>query len=87
MTKTAWGGKCLFSLHFHIAVHHQRKPGQELTQSRNLEAGADAELWRNAAYRLAPHGLLNLLSYRVQEHQPRDSTTHNRLGPPSSMNN
>jgi hypothetical protein len=37
------GGKGLFSLHFHIAVHHQRKSGQELTQGRNLEAGADAE--------------------------------------------
>ena len=38
----------LFSLHFHhqsdfIAVHHQRKTGQELTQGRNLEAGADAK--------------------------------------------
>ena len=33
----------LFSLHFHIAVHHQRKSGQELTLGRNLEAGADAE--------------------------------------------
>jgi hypothetical protein len=29
-------------LHFHIAVHYQRKPGQELKQGRNLEAGADA---------------------------------------------
>ena len=37
------GGKSLFSLHFRVAVHHQRKSGQELTQSRNLEAGADAE--------------------------------------------
>jgi hypothetical protein len=33
----------LFSLHFHIALHHQRKSGQELKQVRNLEAGAGAE--------------------------------------------
>jgi hypothetical protein len=33
----------LFSLHFHIAVHHQKKLGLELKQVMNLEAGADAE--------------------------------------------
>ena len=33
--------------------------------------------WRGVAYCLAPHGLLNLLSYRTQDHQPRDGTTHN----------
>jgi hypothetical protein len=33
----------LFTLYFHIVVHHQRKSGQELTQGRNLEAGVDAE--------------------------------------------
>ena len=38
------------SLHFHIAVLHQRKSGQELTQGRNLEAGADAEAMEGAAY-------------------------------------
>jgi hypothetical protein len=41
--EASWGGKKLFSLHFHIAVHHQRKSGPELTQLRNLEAEADAE--------------------------------------------
>jgi hypothetical protein len=30
----SWGRKGLFSLHFHIVVHHQRKSGQELTQGR-----------------------------------------------------
>jgi hypothetical protein len=41
--KASLGGKSLFGLYFHIAIHHQRKLGQELTQGRNLEAGADAE--------------------------------------------
>jgi hypothetical protein len=27
-------------------------------------------------------GLLSLLSYRTQDHQPRDGTAHNGLGPP-----
>ena len=34
--------------------------------------------WRGAAYWLASPGLLNLLSYRTQDHQPRDGTTHSR---------
>ena len=39
------GGKGLFSLYLHIAVHYQRKSGQELKQGRNLEPGEDAEAW------------------------------------------
>jgi hypothetical protein len=33
--------------------------------------------WRDAVYWLAFPGLLSLLSYRTQDHQPRDGTTHN----------
>ena len=32
--------------------------------------------WRGATYRFALHGLFSLLSYRTQDHQPRD-------GPPT----
>jgi hypothetical protein len=53
-------GKDLLGLHFCIGVHHGRKPRQGLKQGRNLEAAADA--WRSAAYWLAPHVLLGLLS-------------------------
>jgi hypothetical protein len=35
--EASWGGKGLFSLHFHSAVHHQRKSGQELKQVRKQE--------------------------------------------------
>jgi hypothetical protein len=35
--------------------------------------------WRSAAYWLAPHGLLSLLSYRTPDYQARDGTTHNGL--------
>ena len=41
--------------------------------------------WRSAAYWLASPGLLSLLSYRTQGHQPRGGTTHNGLGPPHLM--
>jgi hypothetical protein len=51
MTKATWTGRALFGLHFHIILH-QRKSGQELTQGRNLEAGADAEAME-ACYLLA----------------------------------
>jgi hypothetical protein len=42
---------------------------------------------RGAAYWLASHGLLSLLSQRTQDYQHRDSTTHNGLGPPPSVSN
>jgi hypothetical protein len=37
--------------------------------------------WRGAAYWIAPNGLLSLLSYRSQDQQPRDGTTHDWLDP------
>lgn len=40
----------------------------------------DAEAWRNAAYWLAPPGLLGFLSYTPQDHLLRDSTLHSRWG-------
>ena len=40
--ETPCGGKSLFGQHFYIVVHHWMKPGQTLTQGKNLEAGADA---------------------------------------------
>ena len=36
--------------------------------------------WRSAAHWLASHDLFILFSYRTQDHQPRDGTTHNGLG-------
>jgi hypothetical protein len=36
-------GRKGLGLYFHFIVYHWRKPGQELKQGRNLEAGADAE--------------------------------------------
>ena len=42
--KASWGGKGLLGLYIHSTVHHQRKPGQEFKQDRNLEGEADAEV-------------------------------------------
>jgi hypothetical protein len=38
--------------------------------------------WRDVTYWLASPGLLSLLSYRTQDYQPRDGTTHHE---PSSL--
>jgi hypothetical protein len=73
--KQVWGGKNLFSSHFHIAVHHQRKSGLELKQVRKQELMQRP--WRGVTYWLASPGLPSLLSYRIQDYQPRNGTTHN----------
>jgi hypothetical protein len=73
--EVSWGRKGLFSLYFHIAVHHQRKVGQELKQVRKQELMQRP--WRDATYWLASPSLLSLLSYRTQDYQPRDGSTHN----------
>jgi hypothetical protein len=43
--------------------------------------------WKNAAYWLASPGLFSLLSYRTEEYQPSDGTTHNGLGPSTLITN
>ena len=48
--KASWGEKGLFGLYFHSTVHHRRKSGQELTQGRILEAGADGEAMEGCCF-------------------------------------
>ena len=64
----SWGGKGLFSLHFHTAVHHQMKSGLELKQIRKQELMQRP--WRDVLYWLASPGLLSLLSYRTKTTSP-----------------
>jgi hypothetical protein len=70
MTKKQAGEEGLFSLHFHTAVYHHKKSGLELKQVREQELMQRP--WRDVTYWLASPGLLNLLSYRTQDYQPRD---------------
>jgi hypothetical protein len=72
--EAGWGGKGLLGSHFHIAVQHQRKSGLELKQVRKQELMQKP--WRDVPYWLASPDLLSLLSYRIQDYQPRDGTTH-----------
>jgi hypothetical protein len=80
-------GKGLLSSHFLIVIHHQKEVRQELKQGRNLEAEADAEAMEGCCLLTCSHGLLSLLSYKTQDHQPRDGTTHNSLDFSSSVTN
>jgi hypothetical protein len=66
--RSSWGGKGLFSLHFHLAVHHWKKSGLELKQVREPELMQRP--WRNVLYWLAFPGLLSLLSYRTKTTSP-----------------
>ena len=72
--QTITGRKGFIRLTLHAAVHHQRKSGLELKQVRELELMQRP--WRDVLYWLASPGLLSLLSYRTQDYQPRDGTTH-----------
>jgi hypothetical protein len=51
-----------------------RKSGLELKQVRKQEPMQRP--WRDVLYWLASPGLLSLLSYKTQDYQPRDGTTH-----------
>jgi hypothetical protein len=71
--EASWREKGLFSLYFPHCVHHQR---QSWRTQAGQEAGADAKPRRDVSYWLASPGLLSLLSYRTQDYQARDGTTH-----------
>jgi pyoverdine/dityrosine biosynthesis protein Dit1 len=62
--------KDLFSLHFHISIHPQKKSGLKLKQVRKQELMQRP--WRDVTYWLASTDVLGFLSYRTQDHQLRD---------------
>jgi hypothetical protein len=64
----SWGGKGLFGLHFHTAIHHQSKSGLELKQVRKQELIKRQR--RDVTYWLASPGLLSLLSYKTKTTSP-----------------
>ena len=48
--KASRGGEVSLDLYFSIAIHHERKSGQELKQGRMLEAGTVADTMEDTAY-------------------------------------
>ena len=63
-TKSRWGGEGLFGFLF---------SSQPITDEVRQGLGRPR---RGAAYWLALHGLFSLLSYRTQDHQPRDGPSN-----------
>lgn len=64
-----------------IVVHYLE------VRAETWREGTDAEAMEECCGWLALCVMLNLLSYTIQDHQPRDSTIHSGLGPPISINN
>jgi hypothetical protein len=80
MTKKQVGEERVYSAYTsHTAVDHQRKSGLELKQVRKQELMQRS--WRDVTYWFASPGLLSLLSYRTQDYQPSDGTSHRGLSP------
>jgi hypothetical protein len=77
--RSSWGGKGLFTLHFHIAAHHWKKLGLELKQVREQELMQRP--WRDVLYWLASPGLLSLLSYRTKTTSPEMAPPTRGLSP------
>jgi hypothetical protein len=77
MTKKQVGEERVYSAYIStlLFITKERKSGLELKQVRKQELMQRP--WRDVTYWLSSPGLLSLLSYRTQDYQPRDSTTHN----------
>ena len=75
--KVIWGERGLFHLHFQA----QSTSEEVRTGTQNRAGTWRQELvqrpWKSAAYWLTPHGQLSLLSYRTQNHQPRQAFNPN----------
>jgi hypothetical protein len=74
MTKKQLGRKGFIHLTLPYCCSSPRKSGLELKQVMKQELMQRP--WRDVTYWLASPGLLSLLSYRTQDYQPRDGTTH-----------
>jgi hypothetical protein len=74
MTKKQLGRKGFIQLTIPYCCLSPRKSGLELKQVRKQELMQRP--WRDVLYWLASPDLLSLLSYRTQDHQPRDGPTH-----------
>jgi hypothetical protein len=73
--KPSWGGKGLFGLYFHNWSPSLKEVRTGTQTGQNLGGRS----WCRGHGRVLLTGLLTLLSYRTQDLQPMDGTTHNGL--------
>lgn len=76
-----WGGRGLVYLYFQVTIGHPGKPRQE-AKAGTWRHELMKRPWRSSAKDLL---LLNLLSYRTRDHQPKGILTHSGIGPPTSI--
>ena len=76
-TRNKLGGMGLFTLYFHVIIHHSKKSGNELKQKQTQGP------WKRTAYWPA----FSYLSYISQDHLHKGGTAHSGLGPPTSIIN
>ena len=69
------GRKGLVCLYLSSHIHCSGKSGQDLSQGRNLETGADAEVMEGCCLLACSPWLI----YNTQALQSRHNTTHNKL--------
>jgi hypothetical protein len=81
--RSSWGGKGLLSLHFQIAVHHQRKSGLELKQGRKQELMQSHGEMLFAG--LLPLACSAYFLIEPKDYQPRDGPTHKGPSHPWSL--
>jgi hypothetical protein len=79
MTKKQLGRKGFIQLTLPYCCSSPRKSRLELKQVRKQELMQRP--WRDVLYWLASTDLLSLLSYRTQDYQPRDGTSHKGPSP------
>jgi hypothetical protein len=74
MTKKQFGEERVYSAYISILLFITK--GCRTGTQAGQEAGADAEAMEGCSLLACFPGLLSLLSYRTQDYQPRDGTTH-----------
>lgn len=68
-------GRRGFLFCFHISDHHLKESGRNSKRAGTWRQELVQRPWRRVASWLAPHGLLSLLFYRTQDHQPKVAPT------------
>ena len=79
MTKKQVGEEWIYLAHTCISlsvIGGSQEPGGRMQRPQ-----------RSAANLLVPHSLFILLPYRTQDHQPKDGTIHNGVGPSPQITN
>jgi hypothetical protein len=76
-----WKGKGLLGFCSHITAIIEGRQDRNSNRAETWRQELMQKPWCGAAYWLAHHWLLSLLSYKTQDHQPRDSTIHKGMDP------